>query len=332
MKKAFLILLSFCIAASGANIKISDLPLATASSIQVSDSFPIVSGGVTKRLRLSDILLVPSLQSPTFTGTVTANVFAGSLFNGNGSGLTTLSATQLLSGTVPLSRISGLLDANIDASAAISLSKLATTTASRAIVSNGSGVITPATTTATEIGYVNGVTSAIQTQLNAKAASGANGDITSLTAATALTNASGVAVRGTNTNDSPTAGYVGEVISSGVAGVSFPSSGSYGDLTSISVTAGDWMITGMMTATRNGATVPSVTIGISTTSGNSATGLTPSTRGDNTGPTATYDTSIAIVPLRISLSGTTTYYLKFAASYTVATPFAGGRITAWRIR
>lgn len=42
-------------------------------------------------------------------------------------------------------------------------------TASRAIVTNGSGILAVATTTATEIGYVNGVTSAIQTQLDLKA-------------------------------------------------------------------------------------------------------------------------------------------------------------------
>jgi len=41
-------------------------------------------------------------------------------------------------------------------------------TASRAIVSDGSGKLASSTTTATEIGYVNGVTSAIQTQLNAR--------------------------------------------------------------------------------------------------------------------------------------------------------------------
>lgn len=41
-------------------------------------------------------------------------------------------------------------------------------TVSRALVSDGSGKITVATTTSTEIGYVNGVTSAIQTQLNGK--------------------------------------------------------------------------------------------------------------------------------------------------------------------
>lgn len=43
-------------------------------------------------------------------------------------------------------------------------------TANRAIISSGAGVLTAATTTATEIGYVNGVTSAIQTQLNARLA------------------------------------------------------------------------------------------------------------------------------------------------------------------
>jgi hypothetical protein len=43
-------------------------------------------------------------------------------------------------------------------------------TVSRALVSDGSGKVSAATTTATEIGYVNGVTSAIQTQIDSKAA------------------------------------------------------------------------------------------------------------------------------------------------------------------
>ncbi len=62
----------------------------------------------------------------------------------------------------------GIVNANISASAAIAFSKMAVMSASRAAVSDGSGFLVPATTTATEIGYVNGVTSAIQTQLNAK--------------------------------------------------------------------------------------------------------------------------------------------------------------------
>lgn len=42
-------------------------------------------------------------------------------------------------------------------------------TASRALASDSNGLPVAATTTATELGYVNGVTSAIQTQMNAKA-------------------------------------------------------------------------------------------------------------------------------------------------------------------
>ena len=64
--------------------------------------------------------------------------------------------------------ITNIENADIKAAAAIALDKLAATTASRALVSDGSGFVSPATTTATEIGYVNGVTSAIQTQLGTK--------------------------------------------------------------------------------------------------------------------------------------------------------------------
>lgn len=61
-----------------------------------------------------------------------------------------------------------LANANVAAAAAIAYSKLAALTASRALVSDGSGFVSVATTTSTEIGYVNGVTSAIQTQLDGK--------------------------------------------------------------------------------------------------------------------------------------------------------------------
>lgn len=62
----------------------------------------------------------------------------------------------------------GINNAQIGTSAAIALSKLAALTASRALVSDGSGVISVSSVTSTELGYVAGVTSAIQTQLNGK--------------------------------------------------------------------------------------------------------------------------------------------------------------------
>ena len=49
----------------------------------------------------------------------------------------------------------------------------------------------------TEFGYVNGVTSAIQTQLGNKAASGANSDITSTTGLTSISNAADVTIQST---------------------------------------------------------------------------------------------------------------------------------------
>lgn len=62
--------------------------------------------------------------------------------------------------------LSLILNASIDAAAAISLSKLAALTASRALVSDGSGVISVSDVTSTELSYLDGVTSNIQTQLD----------------------------------------------------------------------------------------------------------------------------------------------------------------------
>lgn len=72
--------------------------------------------------------------------------------------------------------ITNIENADIKAAAAIDLTKLAATTVSRALVSDVSGFVSPSTTTATEIGYVNGVTSSIQTQINS-AISSASSDL-----------------------------------------------------------------------------------------------------------------------------------------------------------
>jgi hypothetical protein len=89
----------------------------------------------------------PLLQRAALTGDVTCS--AGS------------NTTAIASGVI--------VNADVNASAAIAVSKLAALTASRAMVTDGSGFSSVATTTATELGYVNGVTSAIQTQIDSKA-------------------------------------------------------------------------------------------------------------------------------------------------------------------
>ncbi len=66
--------------------------------------------------------------------------------------------------------VSGLTNAQIASSAAIAFSKLEALTVSKALVSSASGVVSVSPVTATELSYLGGVTSALQTQLNAKAA------------------------------------------------------------------------------------------------------------------------------------------------------------------
>lgn len=68
-----------------------------------------------------------------------------------------------------LNLTASIVNADIAAGAAIAYSKLAALTANRALQSDGSGFVSVSTVTSTELGYVSGVTSAIQTQLNGKA-------------------------------------------------------------------------------------------------------------------------------------------------------------------
>lgn len=70
-----------------------------------------------------------------------------------------------------LNLASSIVNADINASAAIEMSKLETLAAEKLVVTNPSGQITTIATTAIQAGYLNGVTSAIQTQLDAKATS-----------------------------------------------------------------------------------------------------------------------------------------------------------------
>lgn len=145
-------------------------------------------------------------------------------------------------------------------------------------------------------------------------------------------------IRGTATNDSAGTGNIGEYVSSSVFNQAVGTAGQYSDVTSVSLTAGDWDVTGILAIVRTGATFTSVTAfgGISTTSGNSSTGLT-------TGDTLVYlsygsDTSFlgasgTIGALRISLTTTTTVYLKgYVDGYTIGTPKHYGRISARRVR
>lgn len=114
--------------------------------------------------------------------------------------------------------------------------------------------------------------------------------------------------------------------------VSSTGTGQWFDVTSISVTKGDWDISVMGGNYANGATVTSIGMGIGTATGNSGTGAV---EGDTFGygpiPTATSNATVAMPPKRVHVAATTTYYLKCISSYSGGPPKAYGRITATRV-
>lgn len=159
------------------------------------------------------------------------------------------------------------------------ISGLTLITANRALASDANGLPVASSTTATELGYVNGVTSAIQTQINTKAPS-ANPTFTGViesadgsVSAPAYTFASdadngmyligannpaltaggtkvidlqstGVAVKGNNLGGSAATGFIGEILqASRQRGSELSLSSSVSaNVCSLSITAGVWLI------------------------------------------------------------------------------------------
>ena len=134
---------------------------------------------------------------------------------------------------------------------------------------------------------------------------------------------------GTTTNDNTTTGDVGEFVSSVIASASAISisNATAKDLTSISLTAGDWDVWGNLTF------ITAATTSISNTAGwlssTSAT-LPDSSLFDSLlftplAPGAGATFSCIAPPRRFSLSGTTTIYISGFAQFTISTlTFCGG--------
>jgi hypothetical protein len=131
---------------------------------------------------------------------------------------------------------------------------------------------------------------------------------------------------GTNTNDNATAGNIGEFASNTASSVSF-SSGVAFNVTSVSLTAGDWDVWGQFTLGNSGATTyTSMTYSLSSIS--ATHGLSCGENVNIAGASYTKP----VLQIRFSLSATTTVFLVVSASFTGGTPTAGGNIFARRAR
>ncbi len=159
----------------------------------------------------------------------------------------------------------------------------------------------------------------------------------SFVTASSVTISTPTAIMGSITNDAAATGFVGEYIESIHTGNSnVPTSGQWGDMTSIILSSGDWIVTACATVNNNGATSGGfLDFGIGTAPGNSATGLI---FGENyleipMNTTAGVNASPVIPSWRVSIASSTPYYWKLSMTYSIATPqVAGYRISAWRVR
>lgn len=136
---------------------------------------------------------------------------------------------------------------------------------------------------------------------------------------------------GINNGTAPVVGYIGEIISSNIASASGVSltNNTPANVTSISVTAGTWIIYGSV-ATTGLVTATYVTGSVNSTSATPGTMAVNTTAFNQTG-TITVDPVCISPPLYVTLSGATTYYLVAQAGFTVGTVKAFGRIQAIRI-
>lgn len=196
----------------------------------------------------------------------------------------------------------------------------AAVTASRALASDTNGLPVAATTTTTELNFVSGVTSAIQTQINAK-----------------LTASAGQ-IPGTTTNDSANSGNIGQIIEATIAQGSATSltNGAFKTVTSIPITQGQWQIESVIGYTGTATAVTYIGIYVSTTT-NSDSGSTP---GDSSylmsAPSnlVMNDSGVNLggISVKVPNSTTTTYYLVALAGFAAGTCNAYGRIRATRVR
>lgn len=148
-------------------------------------------------------------------------------------------------------------------------------------------------------------------------------------------------ISGTTTNDSAPTGGIGQFVTATVASGSAVSlsNGAGTNVTSISVTAGDWDISGTVDIILAGATGTLSQGGISLTTatlpsqaGGSGLGTDGLTLIPLSVAAFSNTVSVTIPPVRLLVAATTTVYLVAQQAFTVGTATAYGTIRARRVR
>lgn len=158
--------------------------------------------------------------------------------------------------------------------------------------------------------------------------------VTSTVTAPSITFSTTSGVIGTTTNNDAAVGSVGEYVRSSVGtGTASLSTGTIANVTSISLTAGDWDVSGTVAFFGGATTTTSLLKGwVSITSASDPGAPNYANERPAGTPFATAPVDFTVPNLRVSIAATTTVYLSVQATFATSTCTAGGIIAARRVR
>jgi hypothetical protein len=324
-------------------IEVQNLSAATTAS---SDLIATANDGTDATLYVDVGINSSGNTDPTFTIAAAHDAYAYSV--GGNLAIGTASAAQTIrffTGGTLLANQRGLItDTGINATAigatTAAAAKFTTVSATGQITSTlASGTAPFVVASTTVVANLNASTLGGATFANPGAigATPSTGNFTTLGATGLISPTSTVGIKGTATNDSAPAGSIGEFITATVAAGSAVAltTATPANVTSVSLTAGDWDVWGTVAYT------PAATTSITTMQG----GINTTTAALPAATTGAYFANFmaAFVPgainpsystgtLRLSLASTTTVYLVAQAAFTVAAMGAFGFIGARRVR
>jgi hypothetical protein len=160
----------------------------------------------------------------------------------------------------------------------------------------------------------------------------AAGSFTTLNASSTITPSQTAGIVGTTTNNNANTGSFGEYQTATNSATSL-TNGTPANATSISLTAGDWDVSGVARFNPGGsATTSNMTAGISTTSATFGAFQTYTVTVVPFSSTSGNSTTIPTPAVRISVASTTTVYLVAVCAFSASTMTADGFIRARRVR